>query len=392
MASSIAQADSTMPAYFAKSDFSVSHLEKVCSQTSELSSYPLASDIQKGIVIYEASKLADMLDCGEKEQALKAELALLLRDGPGVYVIKGAYADTSIIDSSTKVFKEIVTAEKAAGSAKGDHFGTNERIWNAIQKVCERSPETFLDYYTNPFLALACESWLGPSYQITAQMNTVKPNGKAQAAHRDYHLGFQSKSVIGQFPVHSQMMSQFLTLQGAIAHGDMPLETGPTLFLPHSQKVPAGYLSFLEDDLKGYFADNHVQLPLSKGDMVFFSPALMHGAGTNVSENDRVANLVQISSAFGRPMETVNRLKMVESVYGELQKRYKAGMDDRDLKNAIAAIADGYSFPTNLDSDPPVGGNAPETAQQMLRRALEQDATQDELKAELVAYAKRQQA
>jgi len=131
MASSIAQADPTMPAYFAKA----------------------------------------MLDGGEKdggkkEQALKAELALLLRDGPGVYVIKGAYADTSIIDSSTMVFKEIVAAEKAAGSAKGDHFGTNERIWNAIQKVCERSPETFLDYYTNPFLALACESWLGdqPSF------------------------------------------------------------------------------------------------------------------------------------------------------------------------------------------------------------------------------------
>lgn len=34
--------------------------------------------------------------------------------------------------------------------------------------------------------ALACEAWLGPGYQITAQTNIVKPGGKAQQPHRDF--------------------------------------------------------------------------------------------------------------------------------------------------------------------------------------------------------------
>jgi ectoine hydroxylase-related dioxygenase (phytanoyl-CoA dioxygenase family) len=38
--------------------------------------------------------------------------------------------------------------------------------------------------------------------------------------------------------------------------------------------------------------------------------------------------------------------------------------------NAIAASAEGYSFPTNLDRDPPIGGLAPETQQALFHRAL----------------------
>lgn len=385
--------DPTLPAYFSEPDLALEPLERACSEEVKLSSYPLASDVQKKIVIYEAEELEPHLDGAEQETKLRAELAGVLRDGPGVYVIRGAYADTAVIDKSTELFKQIVADEKAVGTGKGDHFGTNERIWNALQKVGERSPETFLDYYVNPFLALACESWLGPFYQITAQMNTVKPGGAPQAAHRDYHLGFQSGEVIAEFPVHAQMMSQYLTLQGAVVHSDMPLKTGPTRFLPFSQKVPAGYLSFLRDESKAYFEANHVQLPLEKGDLVFFSPALMHGAGSNQSDGDRIANLVQISSAFGRPMETVNRLTLVKSVYKVLRQRYQSGaLSQRELRNVVAATADGYSFPTNLDADPPTGGNAPETAQQMLRRAVGQGASQAELEAELLAYAGRRQA
>ena len=126
---------------------------------------------------------------------------------------------------------------------------------------------------------------------------------------------------------------------------------------------------------------------------MFFSPALKHGAGTNQTNYDRGANPVQISSVFGRPMETVNRLKMVKALFPALQRRHQAGnLTEKQVKNAVAVIADGYSFPTNLDSDPPVGGNAPETAQQMLKRHLEANSSQAELEAELVAYAERQAA
>ena len=47
------------------------------------------------------------------------------------------------------------------------------------------------------------------------------------------------------------------------------------------------------------------------GDLLFFSPAVMHAAGTNKSSDIyRLANLLQISSAFGRAMETIDRQAM----------------------------------------------------------------------------------
>jgi ectoine hydroxylase-related dioxygenase (phytanoyl-CoA dioxygenase family) len=42
------------------------------------------------------------------------------------------------------------------------------------------------------------------------------------------------------------------------------------------------------------------------------------------------------------------------------------------MSNAIASCAEGYSFPTNLDRDPPVGGLAPKTQAQLLHEALQE--------------------
>ena len=201
----------------------------------------------------------------DTEAVLKAEMAHCLKDGPGVFVVRRAYGDLSVIDKSTRVFQVIVTQEKASGQGRGDHFGNNERIWNSLQKACVADPDLFIDYYGNPILSLAFKAWLGPNYQVTAQMNNVKPGGKEQSAHRDYHLGFQASENIAQYPAHAQLMSQYLTLQGAIAHCDMPLENGPTVFLPFSQQYAPGYMAYHESEFAAYFAENRVQLPLAKG-------------------------------------------------------------------------------------------------------------------------------
>ncbi|GIR86533.1 MAG: hypothetical protein CM15mP85_31570 [Rhodobacterales bacterium] len=64
------------------------------------------------------------------------------------------------------------------------------------------------------------------------------------------------------------------------------------------------------------FESQYVQLPLSKGDALFFSPAIFHAAGSNVSSNiHRMANLLQVSSAFGTAMETIDRAKMCVLTY-----------------------------------------------------------------------------
>ena len=92
----------------------------------------------------------------------------------------------------------------------------------------------------------------------------------------------------------------------------MPVETGPTLYLPHSQKYSHGYLAYWLPEFQDYFLGHHVQLPLRTGDAVFFNPALFHAAGSNhTNDVRRMANLLQISSAFGRAMETIDRDRVV---------------------------------------------------------------------------------
>ncbi len=377
-----------MPAFFTESDFSVDTFAEICSQTTTLTDYPNAEAIASNVLVYNGKHLA-------KADAItiKSEFAHCLNVGPGVFAIRGTYTDLSVIDRTTELFFTIIAEEQTLGGGKGDHFGTNERVWNSKQKTCVRDPELFIDYYSNPLLALACQAWLGPHYQVTAQVNNVKPRGDAQSPHRDYHLGFQSPAMTAQFPAHAQVMSQYLTLQGAIAHGDMPLTSGPTLFLPFSQQFAPGYLTYQRPEFAAYFAQHKVQVPFEKGDMVFFNPALFHGAGTNLGDTDRLANLLQISSAFGRTMESLDTHGMIAAVYPALQTRLATGtLTNQLLENTIAAVADGYAFPTNLDSDPPLGGNAPETDQQIMRQALTNDWPYERLQAALQERAQRRTA
>jgi ectoine hydroxylase-related dioxygenase (phytanoyl-CoA dioxygenase family) len=218
----------------------------------------------------------------------------------------------------------------------------------------------------------------------------VNPGGKAQVAHRDYHLGFMSAEQSRAYPAHVHRLSPVMTLQGAVAHCDMPVETGPTMYLPHSQKYAPGYIAFHLPEFTAYFDDHYVQLPLRKGDAAFFNPALFHGAGTNRSAAvRRMANLLQVSSAFGRAMETVDRTAMCRALYPTLLQLKARGTDEQTLRNIVAASAEGYAFPTNLDRDQPIGGLAPETQAEVVWRALQEGRAPDALDAELTGQAER---
>ncbi|WP_179039359.1 phytanoyl-CoA dioxygenase family protein [Rhizobium leguminosarum] len=347
----------------------------LAEKTTAIADYPSASAVEKNVLIYDSRKVMTAAATPEGRRAVLAEICDAFGEGPGVVVFKRAYEDTSIIDRASTIFDAIIEEQHRTSTGGGDHFakpGANDRIWNSLEKHCLADPVNFAEYYGNAIIALASEAWLGPSYQMTAQVNRVNPGGSAQSAHRDYHLGFQSTKVIEQFPAHVHRLSPVLTLQGAVAHCDMPLESGPTLFLPHSQTYVPGYLALKRQEFRDYFATNHVQLPLEKGDVVFFNPALFHAAGTNRSTNiKRVANLLQVSSAFGRAMETVNREKMSASLFPAL-KALQGRLSPDEIANAVAACAEGYSFPTNLDRDPPLGGLAPKTQAQLMHEALKE--------------------
>jgi len=77
------------------------------------------------------------------------------------------------------------------------------------------------------------------------------------------------------------------------------------------------------------------------GDAAFFNPALFHGAGTNVSTDvRRMANLLQVSSPFGRAMETVDRVAMCRALFPVLLELKAAGASERDLGNVIESYTE----------------------------------------------------
>ena len=192
---------------------------------------------------------------------------------------------------------------------------------NTLEKLALREPSAFVDYYANSVLATAFAAWLGPAYQVTSQVNVVNPGGAAQSPHCDYHLGFQSVEQAERYPAHVHRLSPALTLQAAVAHVDMPVESGPTMYLPHSQKYACGYLAWSDPALRQLFERRFVQLPMGKGDAVFFNPALIHAAGHNRSSDvRRMANLLQVSSAFGRAMEAIDRAAMCRAIYPALAR------------------------------------------------------------------------
>jgi len=111
---------------------------------------------------------------------------------------------------------------------------------------------------------------------------------------------------------------------------------------------------------------------MTKGDAVFFNPAVMHGAGNNKTKSvKRMANLLQISSAFGRAMETIDRKIMAKTLYPHLLELVmKKKMPFRLIENVVGASSEGYSFPTNLDLDPPIDGMAPKTQAMIIIESL----------------------
>lgn len=361
--------------YFAAHGCDLDAFAALTAQTAQPADMPLASGFEKNIPVYDGADIRTGL-AGPKRQEVLSEWAWVLGAGPGVLAIKSAYANTDVIDACSEIFFAIIEDEKQSGQGDGDHFakaGANARIWNVVQKLCMKDPAVFARYFGNPILSAVSEAWLGEGFQMTAQVNLVRPGGAAQDAHRDYHLGFATADAVERAPAHVHLMSAALTLQGAIAHCDMPIESGPTKLLPFSQAYDPGYVAYRRPEFRAFFEENYVQLPLSKGDMLFFNPALFHAAGENRSTAiERLANLVQVSSPYGRAMETLDRAAMVRHLYPHLLSLHKQGDMTRDeVHAAIACSAEGYAFPTNLDTDPPLGGRAPKTPADLMRQGID---------------------
>jgi hypothetical protein len=85
-------------------------------------------------------------------------------------------------------------------------------------------------------------------------------------------------------------------------------------------------------------------------------------------------------------METVDRTAACRALYPAL---LGLADDPTALRNVVAAVAEGYAFPANLDLDPPIGGLAPPTQADLVHRAVRERWDAAALAAELDAHAAR---
>ena len=368
--------------YFGKSDCSAEAFLDLLEDRLSVSELNFAGSVEKNIPIYSASEIEPTLS-SDQRQALMAEWAYVFSQRSGIVVIKGALSDMETIDQITDLFNTIIEEERLESSG-GDHFGergANDRIWNSLQKLCLRDPKLFARYFASPAIAAVSEAWLGPWSQMTTQVNLVRPGGKPQVCHRDYHLGFMTLEQAERFPAHAHLFSGGLTLQGAIAHCDVPIESGPTKLLPNSQRFAAGYIAAQLPEFREIFEERFVQLPLEKGDTLFFNPALFHAAGENSSSDiHRMVNLLQVSSPMGRSLEQIDRPSMLKALYPALAE---LSLPQKQLDAVVAASAEAYPFPTNLDTDPPIGGLASESQAELMKRALSEGMTHEAFNAAL---------
>ena len=382
------QDDTYLPVWLDGKDCNVETFKCHIAQETRAKDYPLAFEITDSIPVYDGVAMRRVMDDEEKVRSVMAEWNRSFLSGPGIIAIRGGYDDLGLIDAVTEELNAIIAEEEVGKAGKGDHFaaaGANSRIWNSHEKLCIRAPELFARYNANELTRRASESWLGSGYQITMQVNVVRPGGEAQTAHRDYHMGFQDVETLKGYPASQHALSASLTLQGAIAHSDMPLDSGPTKLLPYSQSYLPGYIAVLQREFRACFEESCVQLPLEKGDMLFFNPATFHAAGENRTVDvQRFANLMQVGSAYGRSIEIVDRSRITLAVYQDLKRLLESGaITAREADNVVAASAEGYPFPANLDIDSPLSGMAPPSQQDVLRQALAEGWTLARLEQEI---------
>jgi ectoine hydroxylase-related dioxygenase (phytanoyl-CoA dioxygenase family) len=373
---------------------SLADFRKLVERKATSDDYPLAEAVERNVPVYDARKVEEVAEDREKAMRYMAEWHRIFLDGPGIVVFRGAIRDMQLLKAVSEVLLQIIAEERQASGGKGDHFakaGTNARVWNSHEKLCMRAPELYAQYAANDVIDLISRSWLGPLYQITFQVNLVYPGGKAQVPHRDYHMGFQQEHQLRDYPANVHRLSAALTLQGGISHCDMTSENGATKFLPYSQTYLPGYFATQLPEFREYFEQHFVQMPLARGDALFFNPALFHAAGTNsTADQERLANLMQIGSGYGRSIEIVDRARMTKHLYPTMSAMLKDGtLSNQRIETLIAATAEGYPFPCNLDLDSPLSGMAPPSQQDILRQALAENWEPKALDAAMDAYVTR---
>ena len=139
---------------------------KLVDRSTKPADVPLAAEIRANVPVYDCDAVRGWIGSPEKRRAVMAEWGEVMTRGAGLVVLGGAFSgaeELAAVDAVTAQFKALIAEQRASNKASGDHFakpGANDRIWNALEKLCLRDPQAFAAYYANPIIALVSEAWL----------------------------------------------------------------------------------------------------------------------------------------------------------------------------------------------------------------------------------------
>ena len=355
--------DSLRTGWLSAADCSLDDFVAVVDRQTQLSDYPYADAVERNVLIY-GERLRATIGTPSGRRAVQTELMRALDDGPGIVVFKQAFGDLSVVDRATEAFLAQIAAEKAAGVAGGDHFakpGANDRVWGALDKLAVTRPR-------------GLRRVLRQRRHRTGQRGVARPGLPGHLTGQRGQPRWSGADRAPRLPprLHGRRRSRPLPGAGApaLARAD---PAGRGRALRHARRdrpdpLPAATRTSTSP------ATSRSTCPSSPSTSSRTTPSCRWRRATPRSSTPpcstarartvsttvrRMANLLQVSSPFGRAMESVDRVAMCRALFPVLLEGKAAGASDRYLENIIAASAEGYAFPTNLDRDQPIGGIAP---------------------------------
>ena len=223
------------------------------------------------------------------------------------------------IEAANAHFWAMIEEQHRSNPARGDHFakpGANDRVWNALEKLCLADPAAFAAYYGNADHRARQRGVARArlSDHLAAQCRQSGRRGAGSPSRLSHGLpdGARDRAL-------SRACASPVADADAAGRG-RPLRHAARIRTDALPAVLAGLSARLSRGaarrIPRLFRGAQGPAAAAAGDAVFFNPALFHAAGTNRSTNiRRIANLLQVSSAYGRAMESVDRLKMSLALY-----------------------------------------------------------------------------
>jgi hypothetical protein len=115
-------------------------------RTVDPADYPFASDVISNVLIYDGDAVRSAAASPDTRKEMMAEWVEAMTGGPGIIVFRKAFGDLRPVEAVNAHFWAMIDEQKRNNSARGDYFakpGANDRVWNALEKLCLADPVAF---------------------------------------------------------------------------------------------------------------------------------------------------------------------------------------------------------------------------------------------------------